>query len=91
MRTGWLIMGALMGSALVATAPAAGRVGGAAAGLKHHHHYDRRLEVVAANARKEGERAGVRAAEGFIQHRGESYPQENILKKILGELCVEFP
>jgi hypothetical protein len=38
----------------------------------------------------ECERAGLKAAEGFIQHRGDSYPQDNILKTILKKLCVEF-
>ena len=56
--------------------------------LKHHHHYDRYLEIMADGARREGDRAGLPAAEGFIQHLGESYPQTHLLKAALGDLCV---
>ena len=58
--------------------------------LAHHHHYDRYLEIMKNNAVKEGERAGFEAAESFIQHRGDGYPQDNILKTILGDFCKEF-
>lgn len=59
--------------------------------LRRHHHYDRYLEIMERSARKEGVRAGLKLAEGFIQHLGESYPQDNVLKKILKGLCVERP
>jgi hypothetical protein len=31
----------------------------------------------------QGERAGVRFAEGFRQHLGHSYPQDNLVGKLL--------
>jgi hypothetical protein len=43
-----------------------------------------------SGAKAEGERAGLKAAESFIQHRSDSYPQDNILKTILKKLCVKF-
>lgn len=59
--------------------------------LKHHHHYDRYLDVMEQSAREEGKRAGFKLAEGFIQHRGGSYPEGDILREILGELCAKMP
>jgi len=38
----------------------------------------------------DGRRAGVAHAEGFIQHRGEGHPQDNVLKQLLGDACIEF-
>jgi hypothetical protein len=32
----------------------------------------------------------VAQAEGFIQHVGEGHPQDNVLKQLLGEKCIEF-
>ena len=58
--------------------------------LKQQHGYDRYLDVMRAHARQEGRPFGLKAAEGFIQHRGEGYPQDNILKTLLGELCVDI-
>ena len=58
--------------------------------LKRHHHYDRYIEIMKSGAKAEGERAGLKAAEGFIQHLGDGYPQDNILKTILKNRCVEF-
>jgi len=42
-----------------------------------------------AATRAEGRPFGLKAAEGFIQHRGEGYPQDNVLKALLGDLCVD--
>jgi len=58
--------------------------------MRHHHHVDYNIEVMKSDARAEGKRVGLKAAEGFIQHRGSSYPQDNVLKTILKSLCVEF-
>jgi len=35
-----------------------------------------------------GQRYGVAHAEGFRQHRGHSYPQENLLAQLLSSLCL---
>ena len=40
---------------------------------------------------EDGRRAGVAHAEGFVQHLGEGHPQDNVLKQLLGDACVEFP
>ncbi len=37
-----------------------------------------------------GKRAGFPDAEGFIQHLGEGHPQNNILKQLLDDKCIEF-
>jgi len=58
--------------------------------LRHHHHVDYYIEVMKADAKAEGKRSGLKAGEGFIQHRGSGYPQDNVLKTILKNLCVEF-
>jgi N-acetylglucosamine malate deacetylase 1 len=51
---------------------------------------DEYLDLMRQMAAKEGKRAGVPHAEGFIQHRGEGHPQDNVLKQLLGDACVEF-
>jgi len=58
--------------------------------LAHVSGWDEYIEIMLETARKQGEKIGCAAAEGFIQHLGASYPQDNILKDILGELCVEI-
>ena len=58
--------------------------------LKRHHHFDKYLEVMAERTRQEGRRAGLEYAETFIQHRGANYPTDNILRKLLGKLCLEL-
>ena len=52
--------------------------------------WDEYIEKMLQSAREQGKAIGKPAAEGFVQHLGASYPQDNILKKILGELCVEL-
>ncbi len=57
--------------------------------LRRQHGYDRYLDVMRDGARAEGRPFGLKAAEGFIQHRGEGYPQDNVLKRLLGDLCLD--
>lgn len=38
----------------------------------------------------EGRGVGRALAEGFILHRGEGHPKDNVLKKLLGEACIEL-
>ncbi len=54
-------------------------------------HCDEYLDLMRKSAANDGRRAGVAHAEGFIQHRGEGHPQDNVLKALLGEACIEFP
>jgi len=51
---------------------------------------DEYLDLMRKWSANEGQRAGVANAEGFIQHLGEGHPQDNILKQLLGEKCIEF-
>jgi LmbE family N-acetylglucosaminyl deacetylase len=54
--------------------------------LLKHHGMDQYLETMRAWGRHRGEPFGVAAAEGFRQHLGHSYPQDNVLGKLLGAL-----
>lgn len=58
--------------------------------LAHHQHYDRYLDTMKQMSKAQGKLAGCAAAEGFIQHLGDSYPQDNALAAILGNLCTEL-
>ena len=50
---------------------------------------DEYLQMMHRMAVDEGRRAGCAAAEGFIQHVGNGHPPENVLTKLLGELCCD--
>jgi hypothetical protein len=39
-------------------------------------------------ARKRGEEIGAQYAEGFRQHLGHGYPQNNIIKEVIGDFVV---
>ena len=52
--------------------------------LLKHHGLDQYLEAMRDLGRKRGQGCGVAYAEGFRQHLGHSYPQENLLGKVLG-------
>jgi N-acetylglucosamine malate deacetylase 1 len=52
---------------------------------------DEYLDLMRKNADRDGRRAGVAYAEAFIQHKGEGHPQDNVLKELLGDACIEFP
>jgi hypothetical protein len=41
------------------------------------------------SAGADGKLVGASAGEGFVQHLGSGYPHGNILKVLLGDLCVE--
>ena len=47
--------------------------------LLKQHGVDEYINAMRENARKTGERAGVKYAEGFTQHRGHAYPKDNVL------------
>jgi LmbE family N-acetylglucosaminyl deacetylase len=47
--------------------------------LRAHHGVDNYLALSESFARLHGQRCGLRLAEGFRQHLGHGYPQENIL------------
>ncbi len=54
--------------------------------LLKHHSMDEYLEAMRRWGRQQGERVGVAYAEGFRQHLGHSYPQDNRLAQLVGAL-----
>ncbi len=57
--------------------------------LMEQHGMDQYIETMKNTARCYGEKSGFAYAEGFIQHRGNAYPRDNILKEVLGDLVKE--
>jgi len=58
--------------------------------LAFHNDWDEYLNNMKWHSAEDGKRINTQYAEGFIQHRSTGHPQDNILKKILGDLCVEL-
>lgn len=54
--------------------------------LRKHHGVDNLVESMKAWSASQGQAAGVAYAEGFRQHLGHSYPQNNILAELLGHV-----
>jgi LmbE family N-acetylglucosaminyl deacetylase len=52
--------------------------------LLKHHGMDEYVESMKRWGEERGHAVGVAYAEGFRQHRGHSYPQDNLLGEILG-------
>ena len=52
--------------------------------LRKHHGVDNLVESMKEWSARQGEKAGVGYAEGFRQHLGHSFPQDNVLAKLLG-------
>jgi LmbE family N-acetylglucosaminyl deacetylase len=52
--------------------------------LRKHHGVDNLVESMRAWAATQGRAAGVAYAEGFRQHLGHSFPQDNLLAELLG-------
>jgi LmbE family N-acetylglucosaminyl deacetylase len=52
--------------------------------LRAHHHMDEYIESMKRAAFDRGKLLGVTAAEGFVQHRGHAYPEDDLLKSLLG-------
>jgi len=57
--------------------------------LMKQHGMDKYIETMKNTASRYGRHCSFKYAEGFIQHRGNAYPQDNILKEILGDLVEE--
>jgi LmbE family N-acetylglucosaminyl deacetylase len=51
---------------------------------------DEYVDLMRRMAEAEGRASGRALAEGFIIHRGEGHPQDNVLKQLLGEACMEL-
>jgi LmbE family N-acetylglucosaminyl deacetylase len=56
--------------------------------LLTHHKVDEYILAMKRFAGQRGREAGVDYAEGFRQHLGHSFPQENVLMKIIGNKCI---
>ena len=54
--------------------------------LRKHHGVDNLVDSMKDWSAKQGKVAGVAFAEGYRQHLGHSYPQDNILAKLLGKV-----
>jgi LmbE family N-acetylglucosaminyl deacetylase len=51
--------------------------------LRKHHGVDDLIDSMSAWSASQGQKAGTAFAEGFRQHLGHSYPQNNVLKELL--------
>jgi len=58
--------------------------------LRAHHGTDEYLDSMRTWSAKRGKLIGVAAAEGFVQHRGHSYPHNDLLAEILGAKTSGF-
>ncbi len=52
--------------------------------LKEHHGMDEYVDSMRRQAAMRGEEIGASSAEAFVQHRGHSYPRNDILRELLG-------
>ncbi len=57
--------------------------------LMERHNMDKYIKTMKDTAKRYGAKSGFTHAEGFKQHLGNAYPQENILKEILGGLVKD--
>ena len=58
--------------------------------LKYHNGWDVYTKNMRDWTRRQGETIGRQWGECFIQHLGSGMPRDNVLKEILGDLCVEI-
>lgn len=58
--------------------------------LRFINGWDAYTENMKQYGQHSGRRIGRQYGECFIQHLGNGYPQDNILNKILGDLCIEL-
>lgn len=58
--------------------------------LAYHNSWDAYLEQMKDWTRRQGELIGCEYGECFIQHRSIGHPHDNILRQILGDLCVSL-
>jgi LmbE family N-acetylglucosaminyl deacetylase len=52
--------------------------------LRAHHGMDEYVEAMRRQSTARGREHGTAAAEAFVQHRGHSYPREDLLQKLFG-------
>ena len=56
--------------------------------LLTHHKMDEYILAMKRFAGERGAETGTDYAEGFRQHLGHGFPQDNVLKVILGAKCI---
>lgn len=56
--------------------------------LREINGWDEYLDNMETQSRQEGQRAGVDAAEGFIQHLGAGHPTDHLLAELLPDHCL---
>ncbi len=56
--------------------------------LRKHHKMDQYLIAMKQFAAHKGSEIGVQYAEGFRQHLGHGYPQDNIIKEMIGDFVL---
>jgi hypothetical protein len=56
--------------------------------LRKHHKIDEYILAMKRFAEQQGKAINTTYAEGFRQHLGHGYPQQNILKDLLGNAVV---
>ena len=54
--------------------------------LLKHHGMDEYVYSMKSFSEKRGKMSGVKYGEGFRQHLGHSFPQDNILKRVLNDI-----
>jgi|YNPNPStandDraft_1061719.scaffolds.fasta_scaffold34401_2 LmbE family N-acetylglucosaminyl deacetylase len=57
--------------------------------LRSHHGTDEYLEAMRRHAAFRGAQIGASAAEAFVQHRGHSYPKDDLLHQLFGKAVVQ--
>ena len=58
--------------------------------LAYHNKWDAYIETMKEWTKKQGQVIGREYGECFIQHLGNGHPQDNILKTILKDFCIEL-
>jgi LmbE family N-acetylglucosaminyl deacetylase len=53
--------------------------------LRTHHGMDEYIDAMRRHGAHRGREAGVAFAEGFVQHRGHAYPQDDLLASLFGK------
>ena len=54
--------------------------------LRAYHGTDEYLDMMRRHAAARGKLLGVPAAEGFVQHRGHPYPQDDLLRTLFSSV-----
>ncbi|MGI9544277.1 MAG: PIG-L deacetylase family protein [Cyclobacteriaceae bacterium] len=56
--------------------------------LRRHHGMDQYLEAMKQQSERTGSKIGVTYGEGFRQHLGHAYPQDDLIRNVLGKFAT---